>query len=1512
MAKAKYYEAIEAAQRADPTEQQHSKQLEPFDLDGTFGTGGRFAAFKGNITNWALCAAYSFSRRFKPLLYFAGLLHVTRDEQVRDILHRPQDFEVPFGPEMAQLGLGATFLLGLEGEGHGRLHRILHSVIYPDDLKRITAMSADFTEALLANSNGRIDVIQDLIKRVPAEICLRYFGLHCDRACSFGDWTIALSAWLFGDPYGDPNTRVLAMNARRRITAVIEDAIVQHKQAAQKLGPAFPGDTLVARLISVQQKEPLSDTEIAAMLMGLATGFIPTNTLASANMLTELLNRPDAMAMAYKAAMDEDSVTMARIIQEAGRLNPALAPGQWRYCPRDTTLVVDGKVHKIKAGTTLLVSTMSAMRDRRVISQPSIFRIDRQNADGSWQEPDLLFGVGPHACIGKQLALAQIGALFTILLKRPGLRRAKGKMGRIQNSGPFPRHMFMEWDAPEAMQNMYLVVAPLRAGISVADAQDALKQLGNPAHATIRTAMDATGLVHFCSLAPIETEKGPYLSFELSCDGTIAAANQAIAKHTGAVLQPILALTGYDGKEPLAAFLDRHVVTLHGKLWGATGLNYNGLAEFPVSRVEKQARFADFAGRVLRDFVVCETDRGSHPMLALQHLRRILRGDAITRAKANAEQIALMNEAALHKLDAFHLSTQQMRLNLSRFRPASHTSSFMRLLASRDGWYVTGLLLSLTGVSGFLLSLSMAGDFWQKILPLMLLTPMALIGLSASLLAVFLWLLRRKENSEEPDTSRASDAHLQALMAVENTPGYAQSHILAVGRLKQGWFRTFLHAFALWGIKVAVTYWYRPGFVLNMGTIHYARWWRLPGTRTVAFYSNFDGSWESYLEDFITRARWGQTASWSNWEGFPKSRFLIMEGAGNGDAFKRWVRTRQRPAPFWYGRFPALTSDQIRNNGQIHLGAGLAQNSTEAEEWMRCFSSMPRSDNKIETDEVQALLFRGMKRLPYSNALSITLPVDMDDIGTWLGLLRGETKTLTQIRLGKEREHIPSLIAKGYIQATSVYGGIGSDSYALSHPLTIAFGDRPLTGSSDFSDPAHAAMGQAVFLALSAAGFGKFPVPGSNGKSAAHYFPDAFRLGMASRSRILGDRDLEDPQYWRWSDQKNDTATQAVLLLYATAPEELRVMTAIHKTLLENLGGHVLTQTECAPAWKDSARIDFEHFGYRDGISQPVMRNSNRSTRGVPQRDILEPGEFLLGYKNGSGYFPPSPHLPLEADMRGTLPAAMEANPSRYTDFGDSSLSDAPRDLGRNGSFLVIRELAQDVDGFEAFAHTAAKQLSKDGFDDLYKIIGQRPNAEWVKAKLMGRWPDGRPLIGNPIARLKDEEAGEVILDNDFAYGEDDPQGLACPFGAHIRRSNPRDSKQPGDAQEQAISNRHRLLRRGRPYTRSEDGERGLYFACFCSDIERQFEFVQQFWSNAPSFHDLDKEPDAIIGASPIDPVSGAKLHACFTIPTAAGPVRLDNVQKFVQVKAGGYFFMPSRSALAWLTDIVTLVQIKK
>jgi deferrochelatase/peroxidase EfeB len=310
-------------------------------------------------------------------------------------------------------------------------------------------------------------------------------------------------------------------------------------------------------------------------------------------------------------------------------------------------------------------------------------------------------------------------------------------------------------------------------------------------------------------------------------------------------------------------------------------------------------------------------------------------------------------------------------------------------------------------------------------------------------------------------------------------------------------------------------------------------------------------------------------------------------------------------------------------------------------------------------------------------------------------------------------------------------------------------------------------------------------------------------------------------------------------------------------------------------------------FGFVDGVSQPIIKGTRRWASIRDRHHMVSPGEIVLGYPDNRGYLPPSPSVAAADDPDNILPP-LGANPFRdRPDFSHPQPTER-RDVGRSGTFLVVRQLEQDKAAFEKFLQETADEL------------GNNPRAppddknrrEWIAAKLVGRWRDGTSLVRYPH-KPGTEGGKSAPPDNDFLYGTEDSDGLRCPFGAHIRRANPRDSMGPGSEEQIKISNRHRILRVGRAYDAQDGVEKpGLFFMGLNADIERQFEFVQQTWTGSRSFHGLDDEVDCF---SP----RGAQER--FTIPTVEGPLCLRRLSDFVTVRGGGYFFLPGRRFLRYL-----------
>lgn len=390
----------------------------------------------------------------------------------------------------------------------------------------------------------------------------------------------------------------------------------------------------------------------------------------------------------------------------------------------------------------------------------------------------------------------------------------------------------------------------------------------------------------------------------------------------------------------------------------------------------------------------------------------------------------------------------------------------------------------------------------------------------------------------------------------------------------------------------------------------------------------------------------------------------------------------------------------------------------------------------------------------------------------------------------------------------------------------------------------------ATNIALTASGIATLGDP-TQVAGFSHHFDE----GMVTphRSRLLGDVDDDDPARWQWGGPGTDTV-HVLVLVYAADPAALA---ARCDALSDGPGLRLVQHLDTAPV------TPTESFGFADGISQPWLEGLGPARNGG---DLVRAGEFVLGYPNEHDQLTPRPLLPEGSDPDGLLPR------DRASGAGD---------LGRNGSYLVMRQLRQDVDGF--WAHLDRAATGSDGQVD----VAQR---DLLAAKLMGRWPSGTSLVVSPE---HDDPALSTV--NDFGYAEVDARGLRCPVGSHVRRTNPRDSLEPspGTDESRRINRRHRLLRRGRVYG-GPGAEQGLHFICLGGNLARQYEFVQHTWVNNPDFDGLYGEEDPVIGPRRLD-------ESRFSVPDEPVRRRLHELPKFVQVRGGGYFFLPGVRALRYL-----------
>jgi Dyp-type peroxidase family len=380
-------------------------------------------------------------------------------------------------------------------------------------------------------------------------------------------------------------------------------------------------------------------------------------------------------------------------------------------------------------------------------------------------------------------------------------------------------------------------------------------------------------------------------------------------------------------------------------------------------------------------------------------------------------------------------------------------------------------------------------------------------------------------------------------------------------------------------------------------------------------------------------------------------------------------------------------------------------------------------------------------------------------------------------------------------------------------------------------------------------------------------FAREFTEGMTTdhRRRLLGDSGLSHPDCWRWGGPKNEPVHVA-LLLYARTPDALA---SLHGRLRSAWTAAGLS----AVATLDTGELaSQEHFGFADGISQPAIEGYHASKSKLHR---VKAGEFVLGYPNEYGLYTDRPLVPAARDPRAILPLDVGLTPQH--------------DFGSNGTYLVVRQLHQDVPEFRAMLDALSK--NPDG--------SPNPSArERLAAQMVGRWPSGASLMETP-----ERDDPTLASANEFRYHQGDPEGLKCPIGAHVRRANPRDAlpPMPGTEASLEVNRHHRLIRRGRSYGaplapgQVDKADRGIVMLIVNANIARQFEFVQHSWLNDPHFNGLYNEADPLVGATD---------HNEFVVPGTPLGTRCTGLPRFVSVVGGGYFFVPGLRALRYLAEI--------
>lgn len=380
-----------------------------------------------------------------------------------------------------------------------------------------------------------------------------------------------------------------------------------------------------------------------------------------------------------------------------------------------------------------------------------------------------------------------------------------------------------------------------------------------------------------------------------------------------------------------------------------------------------------------------------------------------------------------------------------------------------------------------------------------------------------------------------------------------------------------------------------------------------------------------------------------------------------------------------------------------------------------------------------------------------------------------------------------------------------------------------------------------IAVAISYTGLVALGVP----EESLQSFPQAFRVGMAARADVLRDYGVNDPKHW---DQPFGSGQIHIALsVFSDTEEKWHRTMALARQHYHELAGITVLHIQDFGAQPG----DLNPLGYKDSIGQPAIEGSGVDPLPGQGRPI-KAGEFVLGYPGEAG-----------------VPVGMLQ----------------PEVLGRNSTFLGLRKYQSRVGAFNRFLRDHAQSNEE---------------RELLAAKLVGRWRSGAPLT---LAPIKDDPAlgQDPQRNNDFTYAND-PQGKQVPFGSHMRRMNPRDTKMA----VLADVNIHRIIRRsttyGAPYDANALSEqddqvaRGLYFLFISAKAMETLEFLQREWINDGNFMSLGNERDPTIGLQ--------EEGATFTIPKLPVRCRVHGIETFNVLRGGEYLFMPSLSALRWLAGL--------
>jgi hypothetical protein len=229
--------------------------------------------------------------------------------------------------------------------------------------------------------------------------------------------------------------------------------------------------------------------------------------------------------------------------------------------------------------------------------------------------------------------------------------------------------------------------------------------------------------------------------------------------------------------------------------------------------------------------------------------------------------------------------------------------------------------------------------WWERVGPWVRLVGVGAIAIAAFplvlvALAIYVPVLRSHEKTDaELQPADIDPGQAQANARFEDREHRVQNHFVSITNVKRGAFRRLSLRLVLWAANL-VARTSTHGTLSGIPSIHFAHWSLLDGGTRLLFLTNFDGSWESYLDDFIDKASTGLTGIWTHSDGFPKTSYLVREGSRNGGAFKAYARASQVSEAVWYAAYPGLTVQRVDTHSALREGLASGVPEGARREWL--------------------------------------------------------------------------------------------------------------------------------------------------------------------------------------------------------------------------------------------------------------------------------------------------------------------------------------------------------------------------------------------------------------------------------------------------------------------------------------------------------------------------------------------------------------------------------------------------